>query len=245
MEPKEYQIMCEAEESHWWYEGMAAIMRAVVEAHYRPGSNLRILDAGCGTGASMGLLAEYGEVTGFDMSPHAIRLGRTRGYQRLAIASAMAIPFTDETFDLVTSLDVLYFVNVRDSTALQEFARVLMPGGRIIVRVPAFDWLRGIHDIKVSTGHRYTVTELSRKMIQIKLRLELMSYAISILFPMVVLKRLCERWLPMQTDSDIAIDLKCLGKLFKRCLILESHVITKWSLPFGLSIIAVGRKPYG
>ncbi len=154
MEPREYQIMYGAEKSHWWYEGMAGIIRTVLNTHYRPGSNLRILDAGCGPGAVMGLLSEYGDVTGFDMSPHATRLSRTRGHQRLAIASAMAIPFADETFDLVTSLDVLYFVNVQDSVVLMEIARVLVPRGRLILRVPAFDWLRGIHDIKVSTGHR-------------------------------------------------------------------------------------------
>jgi len=245
MEPKEYQIMYRAEESHWWYKGMAAITRAILDTHYRPDSNLRILDAGCGTGAGLELLSKYGKVTGFDVSPHAVRLTRTRGHQHLAIASAMAIPFADETFDLVTSHDVLYFVNVQDDVVLRELARVLVPGGRLIVRVPAFDWLRGVHDMKVSTGHRYTLTELSRKVKKSKLQPELMSYVNTILFPVVVLKRLCERWLPLQTDSDIAMDVKCLGRLFKHCLILESRLVTKWSLPFGLSIIAVGRKLIG
>ena len=154
----------------------------------------------------------------------------------------MAIPFAEESFDLVTSLDVLYFIDVRDEEALKEFARVLVPGGRIILRVPAFDWLRGIHDEKVATGHRYTATELSRKMGKFGLRPKTLSYANTILFPFIVLKRLIERWLPRQNESDISISLGFLDRVFEHCLILESHLLRNWSLPYGLSLIAVGQK---
>lgn len=245
MEPREYEIMYMAEESHWWYKGMAKITQAVMETYYPRGANLRILDAGCGTGAGMALLSGYGNVTGFDICFQALHFSMARSHKQLALASLMEIPFADEAFDLVTSFDALYFMDIQDNMALQEFARILVPGGRIIVRVPAFDWLRGVHDIRVSTGHRYTLKELSGKMKDNGLRPEFMSYANTILFPLVLLKRLLERWLPLQTESDIAIDLKWLDKLFKLCLIFESSLITKWSLPFGLSIIGVGRKPLG
>ena len=85
----------------------------------------------------------------------------------------MALPFRDESFDLVTSFDILYFEGIRDETALQETARVLRPGGRLLIRVPAFDWLRGTHDIKVSTAHRYTSKELALKLAKSGLEIEL------------------------------------------------------------------------
>ena len=244
MRAEEYKEIYLSETSHWWYRGMTKIMQTVIEIYYRQGSNLRILDAGCGTGYGMVLLSEYGNATGLDISPNAIRFCRSRDHKRLALASLMAIPFTDETFDLVTSLDVLYFEQVQDDMALREFFRVLVPGGRIILRVPAFDWLRGIHDVKVSTGHRYTLKELSGKMEKAGLHPELMSYSNTILFPLVVIKRLCEQWLPLQTSSDISINVGFFRKLFEYCLIIESRLITKWPLPFGVSLFAVGQKPF-
>jgi len=223
---------------------MAQISRTIIETYYSQGDDLRILDAGCGTGAGISLLSDYGSVTGFDISPHAMRFSKSRGHKHLALASLMAIPFADKTFDLVTSFDVLYFDQVQDDIALQEFSRVLVRGGRVIVRVPAFDWLRGVHDVKVSTGHRYTLGELSRKMKNSGLCPAFMTYANSILFPMIVVKRLCEMWFPRQPDSDIAVNVGFLAKVFEYCLTLESHLIKMRPLPFGLSIFAVGQKPF-
>jgi len=232
-----------ANESHWWYRGMAAITRSLIDAYYPRGINSRILDTGCGTGAAMAMLSSYGTVTGMDISPHAIDLCKRRGSLQVTRASVMSLPFADDTFDLVTSLDVLYFVDVDDEIALKEFARVLMPGGRFIVRVPAFDWLRGIHDVKVSTGHRYTLRELSEKMERNGIPPDFMSYANTILFPVIVLKRFSEKWTPPQRHSDIAVNMGFLERLFEYCLILESHLITKLPFPFGLSIFGFGQKP--
>ncbi|MFH1123583.1 MAG: class I SAM-dependent methyltransferase [Pseudomonadota bacterium] len=242
MEQREYEIMYVAEESHWWYQGMAAIARKVIETYYAPGPHLRILDAGCGTGSGMLLLSRYGKVTGLDISPQALRLSRKKNQRDLLRASLMSLPFLGESFDLVTSFDTLYFKEVDDALALQESVRVLIPGGRIVLRVPAFDWLRGIHDAKVATGHRYTLRELSGKMAEKGLEVQFINYVNSFLFPFVLLKRLSEKYLPPQEDSDIAIPLGYLGQVFKGFLILESCLIRKCRFPFGLSIIAVGRK---
>jgi SAM-dependent methyltransferase len=166
-----------------------------------------------------------------------------RGHEQLVAASVMAVPFAARSFDLITSLDVLYFDRVQDDLALREFSRILVPGGRVVLRVPAYNWLRGIHDQKVCTGHRYTLRELRQKMKGNGFVPGIMTYVNTLLFPVALLKRLCEKWLPPQSSSDIAIDVKGLGRLLKGCLVLESRLITRWSLPFGLSIMAVGQKP--
>jgi ubiquinone/menaquinone biosynthesis C-methylase UbiE len=154
MDPREYEIMYRAEQSHWWYQGMAEITRSILEIFYAPGSGLSILDAGCGTGAGLLFLSKYGSVAGLDISPHALRYCAERGCTEIARASVMALPIQTESFDLVTSFDIFYFEGVHDQTALQETARILRPGGRLLIRVPAYDWLRGTHDAKVSTAHR-------------------------------------------------------------------------------------------
>jgi len=221
---------------------MAAITRRILEIFYSPGSGLRILDAGCGTGAGLLFLSQYGSVTGLDISPHALQLCADRGCPKVSRASVMALPFRNESFDLVTSFDILYFQGIHDETALAETERVLRPGGRLLIRVPAFDWLRGTHDARVCTAHRYTSKELAEKLVKSGFKMEFMSYANMILFPLAVLKRLSERWLPPQEDSDIAMKVGAFSGLFRKCLVLESKVIRHRPLPFGLSVVAMAKK---
>ncbi len=155
----------------------------------------------------------------------------------------MALPFREKCFDLVTSFDILYFEGIEDETALQEAARVLRPGGRLLIRVPAFDWLRGTHDSRVSTAHRYTSTELANKLVKRGFEIEFMSYANMILFPLALLKRFFERWrLIRQEDSDIAVNVGVFSSFLRSCLILESRLIRCWPLPFGLSVVAMAKK---
>jgi len=235
--------MYRAEQSHWWYQGMAAITRNILDVFYAPGSGLAILDAGCGTGAGLLFLSQYGSVIGLDISPYALRFCAGRGCTAVVGASVMALPFRDETFDLVTSFDILYFEGIHDETALHETARVLRPGGRLLIRVPAFDWLRGTHDAKVSTAHRYTSKELADKLVKSGFEIELLSYVNMLLFPLALLKRFTEKWrLAPQQDSDIALNVGAFSGLLRKCLVLESKLIRVWCFPFGLSVVAVAKK---
>ena len=245
MDLKEYEIMYRSEQSHWWYQGMAAITRSLIRGLGIEGSGLRILDAGCGTGAGLMFLAQYGLVTGIDISGHALRFCAARGRRELARASVMALPFRERIFDLVTSLDILYFRGIHDRTALKEAKRVLRPGGRLLIRVPAFDWLRGIHDMRVSTAHRYTSRELANKLASIGFEVEYIGYANMFLFPFAVFKRFFEKSLFSHKGCDLEVDVGILSGLLKHCLVLESRLIPKWCLPFGLSVVAVGRKLSG
>ncbi|PKN29556.1 MAG: methyltransferase type 11 [Deltaproteobacteria bacterium HGW-Deltaproteobacteria-21] len=242
MDPSEYELMYKAEESHWWYVGMTAITKTILDTYCIKGGGLRILDAGCGTGGAMSWLTEYGAPVGLDLSAHALDFCKKRGQDRICKASVMNIPFAEDTFDLVLSLDVLYFANIADNAALQEFRRILVPNGMAVLRVPAYDWLRGAHDRRLSTGHRYTLPELKSKMERNGLKPEFLTYANTFLFPIAMIKRLCERWLPGQAASDTALEMKSLGGVMKGFLIQESRIIRRRSLPFGLSIMAVGRK---
>jgi len=131
---------------------------------------------------------------------------------------------------------------VEDEIALQETARVLRPGGRLLIRVPAFDWLRGTHDARVSTAHRYTSKELSEKLVKSGFDIEFMSYANMILLPFALLKRFSERLLPAQKDSDLAVNVGAFSGLLRRCLVLESRWIRHLRFPFGLSVVAMAKK---
>lgn len=243
MKLEEYEIMFNVEDTLWWYRGMQAITRAVIERHYPRGGRLRILDAGCGTGAAMSYLADYGAVTGLDLVPFALRLGRRRGHARLACGSVTALPFQSESFDLVTSLDVLPMLRGgQDLAAVREMARLIVPGGRLVLRAAAYDWLRGAHDRLWDVAHRYAFDELRARVESAGLALEHLTYANMWLFPLAALKRLSEPLFPQQAQSDLALSAGPFNSLLGAILASEAPLAARRRLPFGLSLIAVGRK---
>jgi len=235
--------MYQVEDTLWWYQGMEAITRRVIERSYARGQKLNVLDAGCGTGAAMGFLAGYGVVTGLDNSPDALHFSRRRGQTRLTRGSVMDLPFPGDVFDLVTSFDVLCSKGVDDEQAMREFRRVLVPGGHVILRLPACNWLRGAHDEAVDIAHRYTTGEISARMAQAGLTVQHASYANMWLFPLAVLKRWSERMFPRRSGSDLTVHFGPLNGLFRRILASEATFVAGLGLPFGLSVFAVGQKP--
>lgn len=236
--------MYQVEESHWWYQGMETITRAVLNRwiHF---PTPKILDAGCGTGAAMTTyLAEYGNVTGVDLYPQALEFCRKRNAPRLARASVLNLPFAPASFDLVTSFDVLYERAVSSEvTALREFFRVLTPNGHILLRLPAYDWLRGQHDKSVHTNRRYTKKLVKELLEESGFTVEHLSYANTLLFPLVVMKRLSERIFPPKDNrSDLALNAGAFNSILKHILGSEAPIAAYIGLPYGLSVIAVGRK---
>ena len=244
MNAEEYAVMYRVEDSHWWYLGMEAITRQVIERHYPRGSKLRILDAGCGTGAVMGYLADYGTVTALDYSAEALRFCRERRRERLAQASVVSLPCPDAAFDLVASFDVIcVFDGEDDMLPLREFVRVLSPGGRVILRLPGTSWLHGQHDEAVDIRQRYTTREVDAKLRAVGLEPEQVTYANTFLFPLAVVKRLSERLLPAQDGSDLTLGMGPFNGLLRCVLAAEAPFVARYGLPFGLTIVALARKP--
>lgn len=236
--------MYQVEDRHWWYLGMEAITRSFLDRWVHI-PNPRILDAGCGTGAAMTTyLAEYGEVTGVDLYPQALEFCRKRNAPRLARASVLNLPFAPASFELVTSFDVLYERAVSsEGTALREFFHVLSAGGYILLRLPAYDWLRGQHDERVHTNRRYTKKLVKELLEQSGFSVEHLSYANTFLFPLAVAKRLSERiFPPKDNQSDLSLNAGRFNTILKNILASEAPFVAQTSLPYGLSVFAVGRK---
>jgi SAM-dependent methyltransferase len=246
MERDQYELMFRQEERHWWYLGMRRITEALLARYFRPSSaRPEVLDAGCGSGGTTVWLSRWGRVWGVDLAPEALRLARRRGLPRLLRASIEALPFPDSSFDLLTSFDVLYHLRVGDDQrALDEFQRVLRPGGLAIVRVPAYDWLRGAHDRAVHTRHRYSRDELAGKLRRAGFRIERISYANGLLFPLAPAKRLLEDSRPAGC-GDLWQPPEPFNRLLSALVSLEAGPIVRCGLPWGLSVIAAARKPAG
>ncbi len=207
-------------------------------------ANRRILDAGCGTGGMLETLRRYGQVFGADASQIALRLASTRAAAPLIQADVCRLPFSSESFDLVTSFDVIYHSRVsHDEEALREMARVLRPDGLLLLRVPAWTPFRSRHDVAVHTRRRYGRRELEEKLQRAGFAAEYVSYLNCLLLPLAILRRGVDRWLrPGHQGSEVEPVARWLNQALLRVLLLEARWIRSVTLPFGLSVVAVGRK---
>jgi SAM-dependent methyltransferase len=244
MEKSEYTTMAAVELRHWWYGGMRAINAALLDRCYAGRRDLRILDAGCGTGGDALYLRRYGEVVGLDMAPEAAALVGERLPGRFARGSVLALPFANASFDLVTSFDVLYHRAVpAEAPALAEARRVLRPGGRLLVRLPAYEWLRSRHDRQVHTRRRYTAGQARRLLTGAGFTVEECTYALSLLFPLPAATRLLERLTPDTGDtSAMGMPSPLVNAALRAPMALEAAWLgLGGALPFGLSIVCLAR----
>ncbi|TAK24634.1 MAG: class I SAM-dependent methyltransferase [Chloroflexota bacterium] len=249
MNAEQYARMREAEDTHWWYVGTRAIAAdAIGRLALPPGS--RILDAGCGTAGNLAMLCRFGSVVGIDVSGLALDLAAARvvtdsasAHRRWFVrASVEQLPLFDRSFDLVTSFEVLYHRAVRDDVAaLREFRRALRPGGYVLLRLPAFEWLRGAHDRAVHTERRYTAAGLATKLDQAGFQLVDVTHVNALLLPVVVLKRAVER-LTGAVGDDLAPTPGFVDAVCRAALAIERRVLRLRRLPLGVSLQAIARR---
>lgn len=247
MERDEYRRLYELENELWWFRGMREISDALLTRFLPQASGpMRILDAGCGTGGMVVALGERGSVVGLDASEEALRFARLRHESRLVRGDVSALPFASESFDLVTSFDVIYHLNVRDDeAALAEIARTLKPEGTVLLRVPAFDRLRSRHDAAVHTRQRYGKRELGEKMRRAGLEPVFVSFANCFLFPVAAIRRFLESPSSRAGESEVEPVAPVLNEILVRVLRVEAKLLRYTSLPFGLSLVAVARRTAG
>src|SRR5438105_4600457 len=153
MEESEFRAMLDESQRHWWYRGRRRIVCDTLEALRLPPST-RILDAGCGSGAMLDQLARYGDTTGVEPHPLGVAAAHRAGHPRVVRARVEELPFAAASFELITCLDVIEHTP-DDRLALQELHRVTVPGGYLVVTVPAYPALWSQHDVVNGHHRRY------------------------------------------------------------------------------------------
>jgi SAM-dependent methyltransferase len=248
VEPQLYEEMASLEDAHWWFRGRRDICRDALERHLPARRPLRLLDVGCGTGGNLPMLQQFGEVEGLELDPGAVARSRAR----LGDASRVhqgALPDgipRAHPYDAVTALDVLEHLEDPEA-ALAAIARALVPGGVLLCTVPAFMFLWTEHDEVNHHHRRYRRALLSDQLRSAGFQVRHVSYFNSWLFPPIAALRLVRRLWPRPhapaPAGDLAMPPRPLNALLARLFASERHLVTSGSLPFGVSLLAVGVRP--
>jgi len=242
VELDEYARIAAVEDDHWWYRNTRAVMADLLDPWL--GEHQTILDAGCGPGGNGAWLARHGQVAALDLAPEGLRFVRDRRPELDPVrGSVTALPFPDRRFDLAVAVTVVYSVP-RDDLAVAELARVLRPGGALLLVEPAFRALRRAHDKTVASVHRYRRRDLAALAVAAGLTVQRATYAYSFLTPPAAVLSLTDRLRPRTVGTAGSdVDRRWLDPVFEPLARLERRRLRHHDVPFGTSAIVVATRP--
>ena len=238
MERQIYDRMAELADVHWWYVARRRILAELIRREVKPPAKARILEIGCGTGHNLGMLGEFGSVDGLEVDDAARALAEKRhGKAILSAPLPVLTGIRRRTYDLIAALDVVEHVD-DDTAALAAIAERLKPGGKLVMTVPAHQWMWSAHDTANHHKRRYSKKRLKALVEASPLQLEKIGYFNSLLFPLAVAARGAGK-LTGKDDSDDKLPPKPVNALFEKLFELERYAIGRLPLPPGLSLFAI------
>lgn len=248
MESAEYVKLAEVEDELWYFHALHAHVRRELQSHLPSTRQIRLLDAGCGTGGLLKRLQPHWpnwRWHGIDFMPQACESARRRcpGCD-IREGSVLSLPYADESFDGVVSLDVLCQLSYpgESTRALAEFMRVLRPGGLLVLNVPAYRWMWSYHDVAVHSRHRYARKELREQIVQAGFRMARMSHWNALTFPVAVVKR--KLFVSPPGSSDVRLQPAIVDRTFRGIMAVEKAWLQAGGrFAWGTSLLASATKP--
>ena len=234
------------EETHFWFRGFRRFIAPAIAEMAGTRRDLRLLDCGCGTGHNLAtLLRPYGRAFGFDLTPGGLLRAHAAGFP-LARADMAAIPFQSARFDLVTSFDVMQYV-ADDYAVMQEMARVLKPGGALVVTAAALDVLRGGHAGTWPEVRRYTDARMRAIVENAGMKVHRLTYLFASLFPAMLAVRALRRDQRAASaageDWEMRVPAAPINTALTWMLSGEAAISRRIPMPVGSSVLVVARKP--
>ena len=238
MERIVYDQMAALDQRHWWYVARRKVLADLIRRRVKPLANSRILEIGCGTGHNLPMLREFGSVDALevDETPREIaqnRLGRE--VFSAPLPELAGIP--ERHYDVVAAFDVVEHIP-DDDAAIEAIARLLKSSGRLVVTVPAHQWMWSAHDVVNHHQRRYSKRGLKRLIEASPLKLEAIGYFNSLLFPVAVAERLASK-VRGKEDADLSLPPAPLNQALERVFAAERGLIGRVPLPPGLSLFAI------
>ena len=222
-------------------------MKPAIERALDGVRDARMLDCGCGTGSNLEMLRPYGRAYGFDLTSVGVRFARAHGH-RVAQASIDAIPFPNGAFDLVTSFDVFQTLPDRiEDVAIVEMARVLKPGGWVLLHVAALEILHGRHSVLSEEVRRYTPSRLRSIVEQGGFRIERLTFDHMSLLPLMLPVRVWHRMTAAEGkvaagEGEITVPIAPLNAALTALVSLEAMALRAVNMPIGSSLMCLARK---
>ena len=215
MDPTAHRQFLELERTHWWFRGRRSVYLGLLRHLVRDERPERVLDLGCGMGGFLEGLSELGDrVFPCDVEVESLAECSNRGFDSGVVSSGYALPYQDASFDLVCMFDAIEHIE-DDRRAMAEVARVLRPGGRIFVSVPAYPFLYANNDRVARHYRRYTRRSLREVFESAGLEVERNTHANVFLFPLIL---------------PAVLTVKAMERLF-RLEAKSDHTNLSWPMP--------------
>lgn len=248
MKKEELLSLQRVEEEHWFYKGKRELVfHWLTECGYRRNADLKVLDAGAGTGILVRDLKKvYGDerILGVEYSDDAREIAKEAYGLQLQAGSILELPVEDKTVDVAIALDVLEHVE-RDDIALSELLRVTKSDGHLVLNVPAMPSLWSDWDVSLGHFRRYTMpsfkTLLGPGMQRNEFSIVYIGYINALAFPLIYAYRKFRRLVPTETRAEDKVPGPLLNKLLKASFV-EPAKQPWFKAPFGVSIFCVIRK---
>jgi SAM-dependent methyltransferase len=240
MNPDAYLEMAKTESRHWWFSARRVLLSTIISGMKLP-SDARILEIGSGTGGNLEMLSGFGRVSAIEMNATARSIAKEKTGDRFDIHEGFcptSIPFSDDKFDLICLFDVLEHIE-EDVASLAAIKKLLAPGGRVLITVPAYQWLWSPHDEFLHHKRRYSAPVLRKRILTAGLQIERMSYFNTLLFPLAVAVRFKDRLFTASSASGTGIPPAPLNAFLYKIFSTERYLVRMSSLPFGVSLFAV------
>jgi SAM-dependent methyltransferase len=242
MERAVFDRMAELDQHHWWFRARRRILEELIVRVVRPPKGGRVLEVGCGTGHNLAMLGKFGhlDASELDFAARTLsskRLGREVKEAKLPDLSM----FKRNEYDLVALLDVLEHVP-DDLGSLRAIHRRLKPGGALLLTVPANPWMWSAHDAAHHHFRRYTKKQLTELFRRSGLEIELLSYFNTLLYPPIAAARIAGKLL-RRDSSDDKLPGERVNAALEKIFGVEAGVLGRVPMPFGVSLVAVVRRP--
>jgi ubiquinone/menaquinone biosynthesis C-methylase UbiE len=244
----EYKRNFEEEDKNWYFKGIKNLGQRIVDKFFvQHGPNEIVLDIGCGTGGKFSLLNKFGKVIGIEYIFEGLRYYKKRNLPvSLLNGSGDYLPIKSNSVDKILLFDVIEHIK-DDDKVLSEINRILKPGGQFLIYTSAFMFLWTSHDIANQHFRRYDFTDLIKKIEKQGLEINFQNYSNIIFFPGLLLKKFFETIFTSKNEKEnsersIITLPKVINYILVKILDIESFLVTHFRLPFGVSIVVVGKK---
>ncbi|WP_306117700.1 MULTISPECIES: class I SAM-dependent methyltransferase [unclassified Roseitalea] len=233
-----YERMDEQEAVHWWFAARRDLIGATIERLIRLPDRPAILEAGCGTGGNLRMLASLGDLDAFEYDEAARAIAETKADVAVGHGALPdVIPFAPKRYDLIGLFDVLEHIE-DDRATLNRLGERLAPDGRLFVTVPALPWLWSAHDERHHHFRRYTRRSLRRTAQEAGLAVQDCFYFNSLLLPVAVAMRAVKAALRSDSPDD-TLPANWLNGALYRVFASERHLVGRLPMPVGLSVCAI------